>query len=241
MSKIPKQIDDRLKDAIVNIEFVPSVPPETVIGYFHNALRDELSIAPPQNKFNFLNNSVTFETSQSYFITKNGPFRIDVTGQGITFNLLGSYTGWHDYFPVVGKNLKSLFDLNIIQEVTRVSIRYINQFDNVRIYEHIQGNISIGSIPDNSRGQMRVEFQKNQFSVITTIVNGYSAATLNLGLNPDTEFSLIDVDVIKLFPPKTKLSYEEVISTLESAHDTEKDCFFSLLKEEFIQTLNPIY
>lgn len=241
MSILPKKIDDNLKDAIVNVQFLPNVPQETVVGYFHSMHREELVSTPSQNKLNFLEASISFESSQPYFVTRDERFRIDVNGQSITFNLLGQYAGWNDYFPVVSKYLKSLFDLEIIKEVQRISIRYINQFDGVRIYEHLVGSLSINSVPENSRGQTRIEFQEDDYLTVITLVNGYPATAINSDSKPETEFSLIDIDIIKGFPPRSKLTFEESVGFLEKAHDLEKIRFFSLLKKEFLETLNPQY
>jgi|GEM_PF-5229034 len=44
--KIPRKIDDRLREAIVNLQFVPGVPETAVWGYFYRLFEQELMPLP---------------------------------------------------------------------------------------------------------------------------------------------------------------------------------------------------
>jgi uncharacterized protein (TIGR04255 family) len=83
------------------------------------------------------------------------------------------------------------------------------------------------------RSQFRTEFQTDDFLAVITLVNKYPKEA-------NSFFSIIDIDVIKAIP-KEENSMETLIATLEQAHSKEKNIFFSLLKKEFLDTLNPQY
>ena len=51
---------------------------------------------------------------------------------------------------------------------------------------------------------------------------------------------MIDVDVIKLFNDSNDTS-QFYLSFINSAHTKQKEVFFSLLKDDFLKTLNPEY
>ena len=252
--QLPVQIDHRLKDTIISIQFTPLVPSETVVGYVHHLLKDQLKSLPTKQLpwLRFEPTNLTIESRPSvFFLTHDERFRIDVDGNSITFNSAGIYPGWSAFRDVFQRSIKPLFDHSVIGPIQRLGIRYINQFDQVRIFEKINVSVEIGgNIPPNHRQQVRAEFEQEGFRVILTMVNGYPVEpTLNRATTIGTEFSeqpgevfsLIDVDVIQLFDTNQPISYENLLSNLEAAHNEEKTIFFSLLKSDFLQSLNPVY
>lgn len=245
----PRKIDDRLKDAIVNIQFVAGVPADAVVGYFHSILREELQESTHFfNQLNIATNGLTIEANSSFFITKNERFRIDINPQNLTFNLLDGYhdllngqDGWKGYLPTVHRFVKPLIEKNVIKQVQRIGVRYISQFENVSIYDCTNLKVDLGIDTTTRRGQLRVEFEKKGFLNVITLLNSYPNSTVTPDNINDSFFSLIDIDVIKNFAPDQHLSFDELIAHLNEAHDTEKDLFFSLLNPAFLQSLNPTY
>ena len=242
----PRKIDDRLKDAIVNIQFVAGVPTDAVVGYFHAICREELQENTYSNQFNIATGGFTIETNSSFFITKNERFRIDINPQNITFNLFNGYhnlldgkDGWKGYLPTVQRFVEPLIEQKVIKQVQRIGVRYISQFENVSIYDCTNLKVDLGIDTTERRGQLRVEFEKKGFLNIITLLNSYPIPNPT---NINTSFfSLIDIDVIKNFASNQHLSSDELIKYLNEAHDMEKDLFFSLLNPAFLQSLNPAY
>lgn len=243
----PKRIDDRLKDAIVNIQFVSGVPADTVVGYFHSICREYLKDSHNFfNQFNIATAGLTIEANSSFFVTKNERLRIDISPQNITFNLLSGYNnlfngkdGWSGYFSLVQEIVRPLFEQGIIKQVQRIGVRYISQFENVSIYDCTNLKVDLGIEAMPRRGQLRVEFEKENFWSIITLLNNYPiTVSSNLG---NSFFSLIDIDVIKNFSSTQFLSFEDLVKDLDKAHDIEKKIFFSILNPVFLQSLNPIY
>ncbi len=52
--------------------------------------------------------------------------------------------------------------------------------------------------------------------------------------------SIIDIDVIKDFSP-IESSKNVILNKIDNAHTIEKEIFFTLLKNDFLKTLNPEY
>ena len=235
--EFPKKIDDRLKDAIVDLQFASNVPLETMAGYFHSMNVQELQDNPAFSSINLIAQGLVIESNQTFFLTKDGCFRINVTGKNITFNLVNKYEGWDNYFPIIKKMTKPIFENNLIGQVQRIGVRYINQFDSIRIFDHIKATIRFDAAPVNSRGQFRIEFEQDGFLCIVTLVNSYPASPPN-----DNKYlSLFDVDIVKNISENQKITHEETIAIINDAHITEKKVFFSLLKNDFLRTLNPVY
>ena len=65
--------------------------------------------------------------------------------------------------------------------------------------------------------------------------------TLNVPFKPARIGSIIDIDCFVPDPPGSKFLNGEISRFLQTAHEREKETFFSLLKEEFLQQFNPQY
>jgi len=171
------------------------------------------------------------------FLTRDERFQIDLSGRAISFNLLNGYPGWENYRQTLERFLPPLFANNIIGRVKRLGVRYISRFDDVRIFEKINGVVQLGVAPPDARGQVRLEFERSTFTSVITLVSGFPPVP---GLDA-SYFSLADIDVIKKYPAEGTSTYEALSSDLEIAHDLQKELFFSLLSESFIEELNPEY
>jgi len=245
--QIPRKIDDRIKDAIVNVQFVSGIPESAIWGVFYTTFKESLKDFPVANSFNhFLHqnpgiaNGLVFafeEQAPSFFTTKDERFKITISGNEITFNVINGYTGWNHYQMVLEQYLYPLLQNSVITHVKRLGIRYISRFPGVKIFEVLNGHIEINGVPSTAQGQVRTEFSKEGFTSAITLVNSFPTN------NPDESpiFSLVDIDVIKVYSYEENVSYEDVKRDIETAHAREKELFFSILKESFIQTLNPTY
>ncbi|AQG81015.1 TIGR04255 family protein [Spirosoma montaniterrae] len=241
--KLPRKIDDRLKDAIVNIQFVPGVPAETVLGYAHahlNTLFDTVT-ADPFPAFSLQANSLMIDQRSVYFLSKDRKVRIDINGQSITFNVNQGYPGWAEYRNVIADCLNALGAGNVIKQFTRLGIRYISQFDDVQIADSINIDLAIRSVPAERRGQIRVEFVHQGFQVIVTLVDRYPTEVRSPLPSAPGFFSLVDIDVIKFYATERPIDQQTLLTDIDTAHHEQKVLFFELLKDSFLQTLNPQY
>lgn len=239
--RLPRRIDDRLKDAIVSIQFTPGIPPVTLLGYAHATLKESFDpiVTGPFPAFNLGAEGITIDNRQVYFLSKDKRFRIDIDGESITFNSTQGYAGWAAYRTVIIDCMNALLNGAIIRQVNRVGVRYISRFDNIRVGDSIDLQLVVKAVSNISRSQLRLEFMQNGFHTILTLVDGYPAETQS---EPNASFfSLIDVDIIKYYPPEQSVHAEMLFNDIDTAHHEQKVLFFGLLKEEFLKTLNPEY
>jgi uncharacterized protein (TIGR04255 family) len=239
--RLPKKIDHRLVDTIIQIQFLPGVPPETVVGYAHLLWRADIEEAPAIEtpKVRIGPSDLLLETQPTlYFLANDRNFRVDVDRTTITFNSTGEYAGWDAYKALFEQLTRRLFEQRIIQRIQRLDVRYINRFDNRRLAEILDLDIRLGGLvpPDDNRQQLRVDFGRNGFLAVLTLLDNYPAQPPAEGF-----FSLFDVDIIKFFNESEPISFDELLTQLEAAHTTEKEVFFHLLKPDFLASLNPKY
>lgn len=243
--RLPKRIDHRLVDTIIRVQFVPGVPPETVPGYVHSLWRDRFISSFPDRSPKLrvgLSDLLIEPQSTLFFLTNDNKFRIDVDGSAITFNSVSDYAGWDRLREVFNECIETLFLNGIVRQVERLGVRYINRFDQVRIFDHLDITVKIGGVvPGSNRQQVRAEFERNGFTSVLTLVNEYPAESVRSNTPSNNFFSLFDVDIIKFFDTNEPISYAALLSVLEDAHLEEKTIFFTLLNPDFLQTLNPLY
>ncbi len=242
--RIPRKIDDRLTDAIVNIQFNPGVPADAVVGYFHNLagnLYDVTSgnntpVFPPFNAPGFL-----IEQQGFFAIDSKSGIRVDVSAKQINFNITAGYRGWDLYSGLIGQTLEPLFAQKVIRKVNRLGLRYVSDFKQVRVFEQINATMQIQAFnPELAKTQFRTEFQTDSGSyAIVSLSNAYPTFVEQTGQPDGGISSRVDIDIIRGYDSQEAISFDQLITQVHQAHDEQKQLFFSLLKDEFVQTLNP--
>jgi uncharacterized protein (TIGR04255 family) len=214
------------------------LPNGTDLGYFHMILKDELKGFALNNKYQSIQGSnLLIEEGNNVYLTNDNAIKVTFTRNDITFNINQEYLGWDNYFTRIQSILKLLFDRNIITKVNRIGLRYISQFDNIAIHQNINGNINLDFVEGDIYGMSRFELYVKEFIVLLTLTNKQQVPE---NISKADYISIVDVDVVKVFNQLIN-DYEQVIRLIDEAHSIEKEVFFTLLKQGFLQTLNPKY
>ncbi len=233
--KLPKVIEPcPIVDALFEIRFIPKTHPNAVFGMVYNVLQEDfpevknlpilqlpeaVRTTDPNLKF-----KPHYRISNQNFVTQIGP---DV----LTISSFPAYVGWGNFSIQIFKILDKIQKIGIINSVIRIGIRYINFF-NDDIFQNI--NLKI-SFRDND-----IEY-KNTI-VRTELEEGNFKSSLQVANNANYENksgSIIDIDTSTESNLDNFFKEKEVI--INKGHAIEKDLFFSLLKDDFLQTLNPTY
>lgn len=141
------------------------------------------------------------------------------------------YIGWSLFKQHVCKILY-LINTNgaIIKKVTRIGHRYANFFDN-----NMLNNITMGF-------NMTDGYDFNNIMITTQVKDNDFQNTIqfsNSAIYNQNKGSIIDIDTFKQYSDNYFLENAE--KEIEKAHQCEKKLFFSLLKADFIESLNPKY
>ncbi len=232
---LPKAISPcPILDAVFEIRFTTKIHPSAVFGMIYNILQadfpkvenlpilqlpEALRAADPNFKF-----KPHYRISNQYFVTQIGP---DV----LTISSFPEYAGWDRFSKQIFTILESIEKASIIDTVLRIGIRYINFFDN-DIFKNIDLKICIGKDDIAYKNTIvRTEIEQESYKSSLQVANNVNHNN-KLG-------SIIDIDTFtesnltNLFQNKEHL--------ISDAHTKEKELFYSLLKEDFLKTLNPTY
>jgi uncharacterized protein (TIGR04255 family) len=242
--KLPKRLEPEiLKDSIVQLLFSSDVPPELLLGRFHELFK---------HSYNFLGSPFRSDTnrqsakgllvqplSQGYFLDASKRVKVNLNPESITFNCNNSsYSGWDNYYPVIESTVKGLFESHLIKFVTRVGCRYVTQFENTDLMQslNISYTMTVPKLKLDS-SVLKSEFSDNDLKFIITLVN--NAMIVDETTKRPSINSFLDIDVIKLHEGLRVV--DEVLSYVNITHERERELFYSFLKPDFLSSLNPSY
>jgi len=235
--KIPKKISpDHIKDSIVGIRYTTKTPFEVAIGLFYKSL---------DNTFFYTNRPVGNKQPIAYQqipLFYNEKIKIEIQPNSIVFSCLNEYISWGKFKPEIENVLLQLEKVNIIETYTRIGIRYINEYPNLDFKDCIKFSFTLG-IPELNSDvySFRSEFNVNDLMIILNLNNKVPVLSANPASNQMaiTPSSYIDIDIIKDNINETEI--KNLISYIEDLHIKEKEIFFNLLTEKYLETLNPTY
>jgi uncharacterized protein (TIGR04255 family) len=236
---LPKRIElCPIIDAIIEIRFKSDLFSNAVFGVIYNNLKAEfptpekLPILQMPEQLRDIDPNFKFKP---HYRIQNQNSIIQIGPDVITISSPMPYRGWDEYFHNIKNYLEIIFSLNVISSVSRLGLRYINFFDS-DIFEQINLRVSINSKDHSCKNTLfRTELSGGSFSNTLQIANN-AAHIVN---NKSKIGSVIDIDISKLYAGNEFLvNYP---SEIDEAHSQEKQLFFSLLKPDFLKSLNPVY
>lgn len=223
-NKIPIKLErDGLSNALVNISFSTVYQTEYIIEKVANALAqydelDDLQRIPSDDRDGTM--------------VANSKYRFQIKQNMISFNFVSGYLGWADYGLFIKKVLTRFVEFVSFK---KVAIRYISGFEDVSLFNNLDGSIKLNQLPP---------FYGTEFHFGFLVQDGLNQGVFDvritdkIPIQSDKSMSVMD---ISLTSKKTCGSLDEVLSQLEFLHKHEKNVFFLLLKEDFVNTLGPTY
>jgi len=232
---LPKTIDPcPIVDALLEVRFTTVIHPNAVFGLIYNELKkdypkvenlpilqlpDAVRAADPNFQF-----KPHYKLLDKEFVIQIGPNVVSISSYP-------EYLGWERFSERIFDILNRVQKVSIIEDVKRLGIRYINFFEQ-GIFSDIDMDVTINDKPIEYRNTIvRTEIEQEGFISTLQITNN--------AVHQSKQGSLIDIDAFKedglqdFFDKK-----EEIIG---DGHMKEKELFYSLLKEDFLKTLNPVY
>lgn len=169
------------------------------------------------------------------FIFKNDDFSISFSTNSVFFENISEYKLWDVYFSFVKNCLSDIFEMQFISEIERCGVRYGSLLNGVNPIQALKSipSIEVGgnaSILDNFKAFFKTE-SGMLYLQMSPNAKIQKNETQKIGLYID-----IDASNSKVLKPD-----DTVFLIIKNLHLEQKKLFFGLLKEEFIQTLNPQY
>lgn len=240
MNNLPIKLkQDPIIDAIIEIRFDAGINANAVFGMVYAQLKDlfpgeivslQLSQMPLDVVVNDLNlrYKPLFKIDGANTSIQMGPHMIAV-------NSHIPYVGWDDvFFNVFNDIVNQVF--GTIGKIERLGLRYINFFE-----QDIQQKVDVEfKLAKESCRNFLIRAEVENDDDLVSIVQYTPNATVNSAIDDKMLMgSIIDIDTSKNYI--NKCEKDVLLRDLQRAHSSEKDLFFSLLKQELLEQLGPIY
>ena len=235
MLELPKYIEHcPIIDTLVEIRFESTIHPSAVFGLVYNQLKENyrnvknLPILQMPEDLRLKDQNLKFKP---YHRISNDDFVVQIGPDVITIGSYPKYLGWNKFSNEIFNVLDKIQTLNIVNSFYRVAVRYINFFEN-DIFRHIELDISIDNKSiDYNNTVIRTEIEHNLFKSSLQIANNAN--------HNNKQGSIIDIDTYLDYDLENLFDRKEEL--IKEGHNSEKKLFFSLLKKDFLDNLNPKY
>ena len=239
MVNLPKKIAPcPIVEAILEIRFNSSLPEDAIFGVLYNQFKDEypkfeqlpilqLPAAVRAQDPN-LRYSQHYKTMQDHFVLQVGPRSFSISN-------VETYVGWETFSKKIFTIFEQVNNSGVIDGIERIGLRYINILGGVNIFENSNFVISLQNNPINTKTNITTEIPY-EMGMCRLSVTSDAEAQLG-GQNGEVVLgSVIDIDAVV-----NSNDFKDINQAIECAHDMEKQLFFTILKEDYINTLNPEY
>jgi len=171
------------------------------------------------------------------YILKNDDFSLSFSSNLVAFENISEYKYWRNYFPFIKGQLSTFFQLNIIEKISRIGVRYASLFEGKNRIDEVL-NFMPG-IPVDEYEQtfslIRLDLKKRYYNFHVQLANNAQAIKGNKPISG----AYIDID--GSFSGQQSPS-SEIFMLIDELHTEGKKIFFEkLIKPSFLETLNPKY
>jgi len=238
--KIPQLIDHgHIIESVVEIRFIPSNE-RTAFLDIVAAVRSHVanySFQPAEIPRQIRQSDPQFEYSVEGSL--NGEeYSIGIGSNTLVFNCVNGYKRWSEFFPFIKKVLETV--AGSIKQILRIGVRYTNFFEGMNDLS----NFNVGFVA-GAQG-LKIELAKVhqmilKFAMVGDVVS-YNVTVANHASVPraTSPGALLDIDAYLdrgLHGAVGKQHFDQI----DLVHTKEKEMFFALLQNEFLDTLNPKY
>jgi uncharacterized protein (TIGR04255 family) len=237
--KLPKKLTPSpVYEVSIDLRFQPNIDSAAVFGLIYKDIRDEfknevIKLPSSQLTEEMIKKNEALKY-QPYYRIVEGDFVVQIGPRVISLSNTKTYKGWEVFSSKATILIEKTLRLNIIKEIDRLGLRYINFFEGMNILDNLKINLTIA---DNSLNKnntyLRTQYKKDNHTTILQITNDATIKEEPKYLKG----SILDIDT---FISKDKLVENcDIHKFLEEIHMEEKTAFFGALKEEFLKSLSP--
>jgi len=244
MSKIPKKIlKCPISESVFEIRYSSTYPVDAIFGILYSAVKDIFPNSEPkplpilQLPEAVRLNDPNFKY-QAYHRLENDNLILNIGPKMISFINTYPYLGWLKWSDFFNNLLKKIQSTNCITNIERIGLRYINIFKNTNIFNKLNLEIMINNNKLlNEATNLRTEIKNSEWTNVLQINNSIDILMDNEKINA----SIIDIDCLLDLNINSTVFFDSYQELISNAHKQEKELFFSLLTNEFLNSLNPIW
>ncbi len=239
MKRPTKITPDPIIDAVVELRYESSVPSDAILGMLFAQVQakyndfKKLAITTIPEEIRKTDPGLRFAP---YYQAEAGKFKLNVGPRVISLSNTGVYSGWQEaFFPELEELLDKVEQSGIVKQFLRLGVRYIDFFE-LDIYDKTNLTIHLNDKPlESLQTTFSAIFRTGDFSTRLQTANN---VTVNVK-GDKKNGSIIDTDTY--FEDERGFSFEGLPDLMDKCHEESVTFFFSLLKQDYLETLNPEY
>ncbi len=239
IDRLPQRVNPRpVVEAVFEIRYVPDRDPSLLPGLFHAAVckrYPKVDTLPAYHIPEEFRQATPDFTYQAHHVFHGDKFRIQFGPRVISLVTHHDYPGWSSILPELEWLIGRLKDTSFLSGAERLGTRYINFFSGDVTNDLVIGLHADGQKLQGNEMTFTTIFDREEFRG-RLVVNNMASILRN---NEAESGTIIDLD---LWLGASQFSlFETGITRFEEAHRLNKEVFFGLLKDEFLDSLNPEY
>ena len=243
MTRMPSSLKhDTILEALFELRFEPQPPNEAVFGVIYPIVVSKfpglkhIPLPVLQLPDIVRNNDIQFKY-QPLNRLQGEALSISIGPRVFSFSILKPYIGWSKWKPYILDILSKLSDGGVIKSIERTGLRYLN-FIERDVFPLINVGVTIiDSTVQPLSTNVRTEISEGEYTKALQLAN--NASTNEKGQKKNG--SLIDIDIVrnkKITNYDFKINLETI---LDKSHAIAKQLFFDILKQDFLNELEPAY
>lgn len=228
----PQKIkNDGLVNVIVELSLIPDYSKIKLEKLLEEQFREDGKCL---SKYVIKNRKPSSPIDENLYFYSNQKFKLKIDENALLFNIVENYPGWLEMSSFIRQVLTVMPELHYNQ----VSVQFVSMFKDILIFDQLDGTIALPHIDKFIGSELSFRYAHEEKDVDVAFVD---VKLMNNMVDPpkDSHFSVVD---IKTFcKTNGQWTNEEMQSRLDLVHRVENRCFFILMKEDFINSREPIY
>lgn len=229
-NQLPRHID---RDGLYNTIVKLSIESDYSSRYLLNHVMSQLNMKGSDfSGFVPVNDPKSPEHGKVHFYAANEKYRIEVSDGIFSFNIVSGYRGWDEYRRLLAITLTAMISLISIQEI---SVRYISALEDESVFKNLDGIIILNHLPNFSGTEFRFSCNITDKPIKSAIGKVNLIDSKIIG-----QRTVSFVDITTEGKP-IGTTFNDWMEGLDCLHFHEKNLFFLLMNDHFIEKRNPRY
>jgi len=244
MAGLPSKLKrDTIIEAIFELRFEPALPNEAVFGAVYPIVMrifgdwQYIPLPPSQLPDVIRNSDIQFKYQPLHRLQGKG-LSVSIGPRVVSFSVTKPYIGWSEWKSKILNVLNKIYDNNVIRFVERTGLRYLN-FIEQDVFPLINVTLEVigCDVVTPIATALRTEMKEEEYLKILQLTN-------NASISENGQMksgSLIDIDIVRNKGISDNIFKKDLEVILDKSHTLEKQLFFDILRQEFLNELGPIY
>ncbi|MGM0655694.1 MAG: TIGR04255 family protein [Thermodesulfobacteriota bacterium] len=241
MMELPKDINPcPIMEALFEVRFDSGLPGDAIFGIVYNSFKEEypnLIKLPILQLPEQIRNSDPALVYNPHYQLRNDEFVVQIGPKVISIAKQKPYETWKPFHSKIVSTFKDVAGLNIITNISRIALKYINFFQDCNIVDNSNLTIALdGESLDSKAISLETKItMNNSVSILKVLTNATIAQN-----NTKMTGSIVDIDTVLAKIPEN-INLNDLGDYAATLHQDEKQLFYKILSEDYMKTLEVTY